>query len=155
MGSSSTSRVPLGICQWRAGGRSSTRADRGSRTWSALGRFGTLVAERSYRVTAQEIAALERRGYSADEISRRSSWRPSVRRSGEWTPLARRWAVADLLLDNVEAGHDRPTALFIRVTERITGMALPDVVKVTCYRHRFFGTPFADLVQEAMRGPSF
>ncbi|MGB8384419.1 MAG: hypothetical protein WCG47_24810 [Dermatophilaceae bacterium] len=39
--------------------------------------------------------------------------------------------------------------------ERITGVALPDVVKVTCYRHRFFGTPFNDLVQAAMRGPSF
>ena len=68
-----------------------------------------------------------------------------MRRSGEWTPLARRWggdgAVADLLLDNVEAGHDRPTALFIRVTERITGMALPDVVKVTSYRHRSSAHP--------------
>jgi hypothetical protein len=35
---------------------------------SALGRFCTLIAERSYRVTAEEIAALERSRYSADEI---------------------------------------------------------------------------------------
>ena len=45
--------------------------------------------------------------------------------------------------------------MFIRLMEGITGIALPDVVKVTCYRHRFFGRPFADLGQEAMRGPSF
>lgn len=63
--------------------------------------------------------------------------------------------MADLLLDNVEGGHDRATATFIRLMEGITGIGLPDVVKVTCYRHRFFGTPFADLVQAAMRGPSF
>src|SRR4051794_39755317 len=69
--------------------------------------------------------------------------------------LVPRSPVADVLLKIVEAGHDRPTATFIGLVERLRRVKLPDVVKVTCYRHRFFGTPFADLVQAAMRGPSF
>lgn len=35
---------------------------------SVLGRFCTVIAEQSYRVTAEEIAALERSRLSADEI---------------------------------------------------------------------------------------
>jgi hypothetical protein len=35
---------------------------------SELGDFCTLVAERSYRVTADDVEALERSGYSEDQI---------------------------------------------------------------------------------------
>ena len=53
------------------------------------------------------------------------------------------------------SGHDRPTTLFLGLMKRLTRSELPQIVWVTCYRHRFFGTPFSDLVHDVMRGPSF
>lgn len=58
-------------------------------------------------------------------------------------------------LEAVESGHDRPTAAFIALVERLSGTELPAIVRVSCYRHRYFGTPFNALVQDLMRGRSF
>ena len=60
-----------------------------------------------------------------------------------------------MLLAAVESGHDRVTAGFLRLIGWLTKVDMPDIVKVTSYRHRYFGTAFTDLVQTAMRGPSF
>jgi uncharacterized peroxidase-related enzyme len=60
-----------------------------------------------------------------------------------------------VFLDVVEAGHDRVTATFLRFVELVGRAKLPDVIKTVSYRHRYFGTPFTDLVQRVMRGPSF
>lgn len=55
----------------------------------------------------------------------------------------------------VESGHDRPTTGFIRLMERLARTEVPDVIKVACYRHRYFGKPFHVLLQDVMRGRSF
>ncbi|WP_433681904.1 carboxymuconolactone decarboxylase family protein [Nocardia sp. CA-119907] len=39
--------------------------------------------------------------------------------------------------------------------ERFSGAEVPAVLKVLFYRHRYFGTPLSDLIQDALRGPSF
>ncbi len=54
----------------------------------------------------------------------------------------------------LDTGHDRPAALTLRLIARLTRSDPPEIVKLGCYRHRFFGTPFFDLVQELMRGQS-
>ena len=58
-------------------------------------------------------------------------------------------------LSAVESGHDKPTSAFLRLSRGLTRADVPAVVKVFCYRHRFFGTPFNPLVMEVMRGRSF
>lgn len=55
----------------------------------------------------------------------------------------------------VESGHDKPTRTFLNLSRRLTGADVPAIVKVCCYRHRFFGTPFNALVMDVMRGKSF
>lgn len=54
----------------------------------------------------------------------------------------------------LDTGHDRPAALTLRLMSRLTRSDPPEIVNLGCYRHRFFGTPFFDLVQELMRGQS-
>ncbi|MGH3972978.1 MAG: carboxymuconolactone decarboxylase family protein [Pseudonocardiaceae bacterium] len=54
----------------------------------------------------------------------------------------------------LDTGHDRPAALALRLMARLTRSDPPEIVRLGCYRHRFFGTPFFDLVQELMRGRS-
>ncbi|MGH3478044.1 MAG: carboxymuconolactone decarboxylase family protein [Pseudonocardiaceae bacterium] len=54
----------------------------------------------------------------------------------------------------LDTGHDRPAALTLRLMARLTRSDPPEIVSVGCYRHRFFGTPFFDLVQDLMRGKS-
>lgn len=54
-----------------------------------------------------------------------------------------------------ETGQDRPTAITLKAMTRVTGTEVPEILRVTCYRHRFFGTPFYALVQDVLRGPSF
>lgn len=54
----------------------------------------------------------------------------------------------------LDTGHDRPAALTLRLMARLTRSDPPEIVSLGCYRHRFFGTPFFDLVQDLMRGPS-
>jgi uncharacterized peroxidase-related enzyme len=58
-------------------------------------------------------------------------------------------------IDVLERGHDLPTRLTFGLVRRLGRAEIPDVVKVTCYRHRYFGTPFHALVQQEMRGRSF
>lgn len=55
----------------------------------------------------------------------------------------------------LDTGHDRPAALTLRLMSRLTRSDPPEIVSLGCYRHRFFGTPFFDFVQELMRGQSF
>lgn len=55
----------------------------------------------------------------------------------------------------LHSGHDQVSALFLRLIARRNRSEPTDVLKVTFYRNRFYGTPFSDLVQETMRGPSF
>lgn len=58
-------------------------------------------------------------------------------------------------LNAVESGHDKPTSAFLRLSRWLTRADVPAIIKVFCYRHRFFGTPFNPLVMEVMRGRSF
>ncbi|MEV6557181.1 hypothetical protein AB0M22_15795 [Nocardia sp. NPDC051756] len=58
-------------------------------------------------------------------------------------------------LEAVESGHDRPTRLMFGMMRRFSKIDLPAVLKVTFYRNHFLGTPLSDLIQQAMRGPSF
>ncbi|WP_378735904.1 carboxymuconolactone decarboxylase family protein [Nocardia brasiliensis] len=55
----------------------------------------------------------------------------------------------------IESGHDRPTRVVLRTMELFSRMEVPAVLKVLFYRHRFFGSPLSELIQQAMRGPSF
>jgi uncharacterized peroxidase-related enzyme len=58
-------------------------------------------------------------------------------------------------LEAVRSGHDRPTRFVLWTMRRFSGVEVPAVLKVLFYRHRFFGSPLSDLIQEAMRGPSY
>jgi len=57
-------------------------------------------------------------------------------------------------LEILDHGHDLPTRMTFRVMRRIARADVPAVVKITAYRHRYFGTPFYALVQDLLRGPS-
>jgi uncharacterized peroxidase-related enzyme len=54
----------------------------------------------------------------------------------------------------LEHGHDIPTKLTFALMRRVAQAEVPAVIKVSAYRHRFFGTPYHALVQDLMRGPS-
>lgn len=54
----------------------------------------------------------------------------------------------------LEDGHDLPTRVTFRVMRTIARAEVPAVIKVSSYRHRYFGTPFHALVQDLLRGPS-
>ncbi|WP_330251196.1 hypothetical protein OG874_34265 [Nocardia sp. NBC_00565] len=58
-------------------------------------------------------------------------------------------------LETLESGQGRTARIMFACMERLSGTEVPAVLKVLCYRHHFFGTPFSDLIQEVMRGPSF
>jgi alkylhydroperoxidase family enzyme len=54
----------------------------------------------------------------------------------------------------LESGHDRPTRVTFAALRAMGRCDVPEILKLACYRHRYFGTPFHALVQHAMRGPS-
>lgn len=54
----------------------------------------------------------------------------------------------------VESGHDRPTRATFAALRAIGRCDVPEILKLCCYRHRYFGTPFHALVQHVMREPS-
>lgn len=58
-------------------------------------------------------------------------------------------------LDAVESGQQLPARIMFATMQRLGGIEVPAVMKVICYRHRYFGTPLSDLLQDAMRGPSY
>ncbi|MEV4128849.1 hypothetical protein [Nocardia sp. NPDC049707] len=57
-------------------------------------------------------------------------------------------------LDAVESGQELPARIMFATMRRLGGVEAPAIMKVCCYRHRYFGTPMSDLIQDAMRGPS-
>ncbi len=57
-------------------------------------------------------------------------------------------------LDALESGQELPARIMFAAMRRFGGVEAPAVMKVLCYRHRYFGTPLSDLIQDAMRGPS-
>ncbi|WP_433524086.1 carboxymuconolactone decarboxylase family protein [Nocardia pseudovaccinii] len=58
-------------------------------------------------------------------------------------------------LDAVESGQELPARIMFATMHRLGRTEVPAVMKVICYRHRYFGTPLSDLIQDAMRGESF
>jgi AhpD family alkylhydroperoxidase len=54
----------------------------------------------------------------------------------------------------LESGHDRPTRITFAALRAIGRCDVPEILKLACYRHRYFGTPFHALMQQLMRGPS-
>lgn len=54
----------------------------------------------------------------------------------------------------LESGHDLPTRVTFAALRAIGRCEVPEILKVACYRHRYFGTPFHAVLQRAMRGPS-
>jgi hypothetical protein len=44
--------------------------------------------------------------------------------------------------------------LLLRVIALVSGRQVPDVFRLYCYRHAFFGKHAARLAQSALRGPS-
>jgi uncharacterized peroxidase-related enzyme len=57
-------------------------------------------------------------------------------------------------LQVIDSGADLPTRATFGLMRRLTGVEVPDVIRVAGYRHRFFGSPYHVLVQNVMRGPS-
>jgi uncharacterized peroxidase-related enzyme len=55
----------------------------------------------------------------------------------------------------LESGHDRVSGLALWLMSRFSRDDVTDILKVVFYRTQFFGTPFSDLVHDALRGPSF
>ncbi|MBF6164259.1 hypothetical protein IU486_05640 [Streptomyces gardneri] len=58
-------------------------------------------------------------------------------------------------LEAVRSGHDRPTRFMLWTMRRFSGVEVPAVLKVLFYRHRFFGSPLSESIQDVMRGPSY
>lgn len=56
-------------------------------------------------------------------------------------------------LAGVARGRGAPRLSFV-LLRLLTGREVPDIIKVRCYRPRFFGKPFFRLTQAVMRGPS-
>ncbi len=50
-------------------------------------------------------------------------------------------------------GHRWPEKLKLALIGLVGG-PVPDVVRMLLYRPEYFGTPFSDLLQDVMRGPS-
>ena len=56
-------------------------------------------------------------------------------------------------LKKVHQGHSLRDKLMLRVIHVMAGHA-PGVVRTLRYRKAFFGSPFSELTQQVMRGPS-
>jgi hypothetical protein len=56
-------------------------------------------------------------------------------------------------LKKVHQGHGLGDKLMLGLTRLLAGHA-PGVVRTLRYRKDFFGTPFSELTQQVMRGPS-
>ena len=56
-------------------------------------------------------------------------------------------------LRKVHAGHRLPDKAMLAVIRVMMGHA-PGVVRTLRYRKAYFGTPFSELTQQVMRGPS-
>ena len=57
-------------------------------------------------------------------------------------------------LPSVERGDGLFQRLLIRFISTVSGMRLPDIVRVLWYRKAIFGTPIGAWTQAAMRGES-
>jgi AhpD family alkylhydroperoxidase len=55
----------------------------------------------------------------------------------------------------LDHGHRLRARLFMNLVERLTRRRIDPVVRLVLYRPGFFGEPFAALVSEVLRGPSF
>jgi uncharacterized peroxidase-related enzyme len=55
----------------------------------------------------------------------------------------------------LDSGHDRVSGLALRLMSRFFRDDTTDILKLVFYRTQFFGTPFSDLVHDALRGRSF
>jgi AhpD family alkylhydroperoxidase len=55
------------------------------------------------------------------------------------------------ILDN---GHTFPMKGQFAIIRAVSGLPVPDAVKLNRYRPDFYGTPMRELTQEALRGPS-
>jgi hypothetical protein len=56
-------------------------------------------------------------------------------------------------LKKVHQGHGLSDKLMLAMTRLLAGHA-PGVARTLKYRKEFFGTPFSELTQQVMRGPS-
>lgn len=54
----------------------------------------------------------------------------------------------------IERGERVRDRLLYKVVRAVSGHPMPDVVRTLRYRAAQFGTPFNDLIQDVMRGPS-
>lgn len=57
-------------------------------------------------------------------------------------------------LQVLDTGHRPLNRLFLALVRRSIGGELPDPLALSHHRPEFFGAPFGDLVQGALRGPS-
>jgi uncharacterized peroxidase-related enzyme len=57
-------------------------------------------------------------------------------------------------LQVIDAGADLPTRATFGLMRRLTGVEVPEVIRMAGYRHRFFGSPIHVLIQDVLRGPS-
>jgi hypothetical protein len=54
----------------------------------------------------------------------------------------------------VHRGERLGDRVLYKIVRLVSGHPMPDVVRTLRYRPHQFGTPFNDLIQEVMRGPS-
>lgn len=54
----------------------------------------------------------------------------------------------------LDSGHSFGTKALFALIRAVSRQPVPDVLKLNRYRGDFYGTPMAEVVHEAMRGPS-
>ena len=115
------------------------------------------IHRHAYRVTDRMVAGLAQAGTGEDdvfEISVASAFGAARRVS---TPGSAPCARLGEGTDAARGGRPRPGLRRqgeVRDDPAVSGAPTLDVVKTLSFRPSFFGTPFNELMQEVMRGPS-
>ena len=133
-------------------------AARGDRTPEPFADYADTIHRHAFRVTDQMVAELAEAGASEDEVFEDQRGRRLRRRAPTPRGRAHRGARGSgrrlMRLQAVARGRGIGAKAKFAMIRLVSGAPTLDIVKTLSFRPAFFGTPFNELVQEVMRGPS-
>ena len=113
------------------------------------------VRRHAHRITDEDIAALRAAGWDDErlyELTVAAAAGQGLRRL-DLGLAALRASRRGLRLPRVERGEGRSRLIFA-IIRLVSGYRAPDVLRTIFFRRQLFGTPFSQLVQATLRGPS-